>query len=468
MYQNRRSFLKKSAVGGLASGLLTQGVNKSFPADSSSHKKNILFIIIEDLKAIMGCYGNPLVKTPNIDRLANRGVIFDHSYCQFPVCNPSHSSFLTGLRPDRTQILDNRKNRVSTIPNRTTLPRLFKENGYQTFGLGKVFHGRGEHDDPQAWDLNFDFRATQTGLRGEGRNLTDGEVKWCRWLAAEGDDLDQPDGQLAAKAVELLRERTSDPFFLTVGIHKPHDPFHAPKRYFDYYPLEHLIPPVIPKLGEPQPSYTIGSSWKKAFDRFTLQEEREFLRAYYACVTFMDAQVGKVLDELDRQELWEDTAVFFIGDHGYNLGNHDWWNKNVLFEESARVPMIAAVDGITPSAVRCSGIVELVDLYPTMAELSGIPIQEDLDGKSLLPLLHNPNQSWKQSAFTQVKRGEITGKSVRTARWRYTEWRKDGDRIGVELYDHASDPGEYRNLAEISDFESVIKTHRGLFANETN
>ena len=453
---SRREFLK-GGLGLMLAGGIARGASANRP-------KNVLFIIVEDLKAVMGCYGNEVVQTPNLDRVAARGMVFERAYGQFPVCNPSRTSMLTGLRPDRTGILDNRRSWHETVGDRVTLPRLFHDNGYHTVGLGKVFHGRDRHGDPTAWHERNDYRPTEIGREGEGRNLTDGEVKWCRWLAAEGGDEDQPDGQLAARAVEVLESERDKPLFLVVGFHKPHDPFHAPKKYFDLYDLEELDPPTVPEGWQTREEYAIGSGWKKAFDKFSLRDEREFLRAYYACVTFTDAQIGKVLDALDRGRLWDDTAVFFVGDHGYELGEHNWWNKNVLFEDSARVPMIAAVPGLTRPGTRCDALVEMVDFYPTFADLCGLQAPDDLDGTSFRPLLSEPGRMWKPAAFTQLIRGrDVTGKSVRTDRWRYTQWRRGGEVVWEELYDHANDPREYRNLAGQSDVEGRLKEMREFF-----
>ena len=417
---------------------------------------------------MLGCYGNPIVQTPNLDRLAARGMVFERAYCQFPVCNPSRSSMLTGLRPDRTGIFNNVTSWRETVPDRISLPRLFRDNGYHTVGLGKVFHGGDRYDDPAAWDERRDFRPTDKGRQGQGRNLTGGAVKWCRWLAAEGGDQDQPDGQLAARAAEVLRRKREAPLFMIVGFHKPHDPFHAPKKYFEMYPLEQLQPPEVPQGGQTLEEYAIGSGWKTAFDQFTLRDKREFLRAYSACVTYTDAQIGKVLDELDRQRLWDDTAVLFVGDHGYELGEHNWWNKNVLFEDSARVPMIAVVPELTRAGTRCQAFVEMVDFYPTFADIGGLRAPEDLDGVSFRPLLSDPNRKWKTAAFTQVTRGDVTGKSVRTRRWRYTQWQRGDDLVWQELYDHRTDPQEYRNLAEKKDHQATIKELAELLRTPTS
>jgi uncharacterized sulfatase len=457
LQSNRRNFLKYSLGGITATVLSPTLLCDAADRNPDKKSKNLLFIIVEDLKNVMGCYGNPLVQTPNLDRLAQKGVIFDHAYCQYPVCNPSRTSFLTGLRPDTTRVLDNVIPWKTHITNPVTLPKLFRDNGYYTVGLGKIFHGSAQHDDPQAWDLNLDFGPTETGRRGEGRNMTGGKIEWCNWLAAEGDDNDQPDGRIAARAVEILKNDHDKPFFMAVGFHKPHDPFHAPKKYFDLYPLEELMPPIVPENRTPKEDYMIGSAWHLAMQDFSLRDQREFLRAYYACASFTDAQIGKVMDELDRQNLWKDTAVIFIGDHGYNLGEYDWWNKAVLMEDSARVPMIAVVDGETTAGRRCDQMVELVDLYPMFADLCGLKTAGNLEGVSFRPLLSEPTKPWKKAAYTQVQRGEITGKSVRTKRWRYNEWTRNGEVLATELFDHASDPSEYRNLAGMEAFSGTCQ-----------
>ena len=459
MKTNRRDFVKYS-LGGISASVLSSPLAGCAAVASSSNKakKNVLFIIVEDLKNIMGCYGNPLVQTPNLDRLGKKGVIFDRAYCQYPVCNPSRTSFLTGLRPDTTQILDNKVPWRQNVKNHTTLPKLFRDNGYHTIGMGKIFHGSKGHDDQLAWDERLNFSHTKIGKQGESRNMTGGKIKWCRWLAAEGTDDDQPDGQMAAKAVQMLKQRRDKPFFMALGFHKPHDPFEAPKKYFDMYPLDKLMPPVLPHDRSPEKEYIIGTDWARIMrEEFTLQDRREFLRSYYACTSFADAQIGRVLDEMDRQNLWKDTAVLFVGDHGYNLGEYDWWNKAVLFEDSARVPMIAVVDGQARANTRCDQFVELVDLYPTFADLCGLKAPSNLEGLSFLPLLSQPGKPWKTTAYTQVQRGDIAGKSVRTKRWRYNEWTQDGQVLYIELFDHASDPQEYRNLAEMEDFKDTCQ-----------
>jgi uncharacterized sulfatase len=423
---------------------------------------NVLLIISDDLRNDLGCYGHPLVKSPNLDRLAARGMRFDRAYCQYPICNPSRTSFLTGLRPDTTRIFGNQVPFRSTLPDAVTLAQLFRQHGYFTASLGKVFHRgltvddiKGEMDDPKSWDVRKYFVATPRGRQGEGRNLTGGKLEWCRWLAAEGGDEDQPDGQIAAEAVRLLEQKRAGPFFLAVGFHRPHDPFIAPKRYYEPYPLERLRPSADtgPLPGDVKPAVPNTSKFA-----FTDREKREFLRAYYAGVTFMDAQVGRLLDALDRLNLWENTIVIFLSDHGYHLGERGWWNKNTLFELSARAPLIVCAPPMKARGQGSSRLVEYVDIYPTVTELCGLKAPPGLEGVSFRPLLDDPTRPWKAAAFTQVQRGKIMGRTMRTERWRYTEW--DEGRAGVELYDHRSDPQERRNLAQAPDQAETVATLR--------
>ena len=362
----RRQFLKTNAA--LASAALGLRSSSNIFAQQlstqsreptireSKRKPNVLFIVVDDLNNSLGCYGHSVVKSPNIDRLAELGIRFDSAYCQFTVCNPSRTSFLTGLRPDSTGILNNKIPFRSKLPDAVTLPQLFRKHGYFTARIGKVFHSARNMDDSKAWDVTYDPKGTPLGKKGQGRNLTGGRVKWCRWLAAEGDDEDQSDGQVAAEALRLLEQHRNDPFFIAVGFHKPHDPFIAPKRYFDLYPLERLKPPKDPPDRSAELPQAIGSGWKTDFDRFTDRERREFMRAYYTGISFMDAQVGKIIAAINRMKLWRNTVVVFFSDHGYHLGQRGWWNKNTVFELSARAPLIVVRQQMRGKGNSCSRI----------------------------------------------------------------------------------------------------------------
>jgi iduronate 2-sulfatase len=449
-------------------------MSASLPAARNLHSDggdprhpNVLFIAVDDLRNDLGCYGHPLVKTPNIDRLAKRGMRFDRAYCQYPVCNPSRTSLLTGLRPDATGVLSNSTNFRAKLPEVVTLPQLFRQHAYYTASLGKIFHRgltmedlRAEMDDKKSWDEARYFQTTGQGHLGEGRNLTGGRLAWCHWLAAEGGDEDQPDGQIAREAIRLLEQQRDRRFFLALGFHKPHDPFIAPKRYFDLYPLDALKLPRDPAGRMPDVPNAIPAGPLEEFARFTDRERREFMRAYYAGVSFTDAQIGKVLDALDRLKLADNTIIVFFGDHGYHLGERGWWNKNTIFELSARAPLIVATPKMTAKGKSSSRLVEFLDIYPTLAELCDLPAPAHLQGRSFSPLLDDPGRPWKKAAFTQVQRGPVAGYSVRTERWRYSEW--DEGKQGAELYDHRRDPGEYKNLAQDPKYAGTVTELRKL------
>lgn len=415
---------------------------------------NVLLIISDDLGCELGCYGHKAVRSPNIDALARSGVRFDRAYVQYTVCNPSRTSFLTGLRPTTTTVVDNTTHFRKPLPDVVTLPQLFRENGYETVGLGKVFH-RGlspddvkrEMDDPKSFDRVSYGKATAAGNKGEGRNLTGDKLAWCRWLAAEGTDADQPDGQLADEAVKTLAEKRDKPLFLAVGFYRPHDPFVVPKKYFDLYDRAKLDLPITPEGYTPPFPHSIGGgAFKTAFDQFTDRDRREFLHAYYAGVSFMDAQVGKLLDALKANKLADDTVVVFIGDHGYELGARGWWNKNTLFERSCRTPLIVRDPAAKGNGKSTSTITEFVDLFPTLAARCGLKdVPKTLEGADFRKVLDDPTARHKDAAVTVVQRGKFLGRSIRTGRYRYTDW--DGGKQGAELYDHTADPGEWKTLA---------------------
>ena len=427
--------------------------------DGNSHFENVLFIVVDDLTKTLGTYGHPSAQTPHIDKLANSGIQFRHAYSNYPVCNPSRSSFLTGMRPETTTIMDNATPLQSVIGNWVTLPALFKQNGFYTMSLGKVFHGSNEHNDPKAWDEIYDYGPTQLGKQGTGRNLTDGKLPWCSWMAAEGDDADQGDGRIANKAVQLIKTQRDKPFFLAVGFHKPHDPFIAPKKYFDLYPLEDCDPPTLPNGWERPNQHAIPSSSYNIFKQFSDQDKREFLRSYYACSSFMDAQVGKVIDALKDSGQYESTLIVLFGDHGYHLGEHNHWNKVTVYEKGTSAPFIIAGGSVAQGA-KSDAMFEFIDIYPSLAELLGLDnIPGHLEGRSFADVVHNPASSHRSEVRAVVKRGSVLGKTVKTAKWRYTEW--GNGRQAKELYDQIKDPLEYTNLADdpaYSDIVSQMKT----------
>ncbi|MBX3440194.1 MAG: sulfatase [Planctomycetaceae bacterium] len=403
---------------------------------------NVLLILVDDLRTNLGCYGDPLVRTPHVDRLAAKGVRFERAYCQYPLCNPSRSSLLTGLRPDAVRVDSNGDRWRDAVPDAVTLPKLFRSHGYFTAQVGKIFHDGEAYNDPTAWDVSINPQDRPSAEQGEGRCMS--PLPWCRWVAAEGADELHADSQTASESIQLLNQQRKQPLFLAVGLRRPHDPFVAPKRYFDLYPLEQMPIHRDPAYRSPEVPYALAAPDR--FAGFTDRERREFLRAYYACTTFMDAQLGRILDTHDELDLWDTTVVLFVSDHGYHLGERGWWNKNTLFELSTRAPLIVWAPRMKGTGKATTAIVEFVDFYPTVAELAGLSSPADLEGRSFARLLNDPDLPGKQAAYTQVTRGEITGRSIRTDRYRYTKW--DGGGIASrELYDHVSDPGEWHNLA---------------------
>ncbi len=421
-------------------------------------RPNVLFVVADDLRATGGLYGDAAVQTPNLDRLAAGGVRFDRAYCQFPLCNPSRASFLTGLRPDNTGATDNAVHFRKKVPDAVTLPQTFRRAGYAVVRVGKLYHygvpnqiGTDGMDDPPSWDRVVNPKGRDVADQGKIFSLKPGQFGGTlSWLAADGADGEQTDAIGAAEAVKLLEASAGKPFFLAVGFYRPHTPYVAPKAYFDRYPPDGITPAVVPaddRTGKPAAAFL---SAHKEQDAMTDRQRREALQAYRAGTTFMDAQLGKLLDALDRLKLADNTVVVFLGDHGYHLGEHGLWQKQSLFENVARVPLVVRGPGVA-AGKGCGRTVELVDLHPTLADLCGLPTPPNLDGKSLKPLLTDPAAAWTKPALTQVRRGggknaaAYFGRSVRTERHRYTEW--DGGTRGVELYDYSIDPGETKNRA---------------------
>ncbi len=439
---------------------------KSSAAKSNSKKFNVLFISTDDLNNDLGCYGHPLIKSPNIDRLAARGVRFDRAYNQFPLCSPSRTSLMTGLRPDTTQVYDLQKHFRSVLPDVVTLPQAFMKNGYVAARVGKIYHygnpgqiGTDGLDDPKSWNAVVNPRGVDkdeekiltnyTPTRGLGSSLS--------LYASPAPDEEHTDGKVATETIKLLEANKDRPFFIAAGFYRPHCPYIAPKKYFDMYPMEKIAAPKF----SPDEWKTIpeAATWLKD-PHFGVNElqQREAIQAYYASISFVDANVGRLLDALDRLKLTENTIVVFWSDHGYLLGQHGQWMKQSLFEESARNPLIVAGPGVTKGKAS-PRTVEFVDLYPTLADLCGLAeTPKNLAGRSFRRLLANPKATWNKPAVTQVQRGgaqnRFMGYSVRTELWRYTEW--DEGRKGAELYDELNDPRELKNLANDPKYSKTV------------
>jgi iduronate 2-sulfatase len=419
-------------------------------------KWNILFIAIDDLNTSLGCYGHPLVKSPNIDRFAKKSVLFDRAYCQYPLCNPSRSSLLSGLRPDTSKIYDNGTRIRKVFPDIITLPQLFKNNGYFSGRVGKIYHygvpgeiGTSGLDDAPSWNEFVNPRGRDKDEEADVINFTPfihNLGASLAWMQIGGTDAEETDGKVAAETIRLLREHRDGPFFIATGFYRPHVPDIATKKYFDLYPTEKISLPTGPSghfKGIPKIAMTVKPL------NYGLEDDklRLFKRAYFASISFVDAQVGLVLDELERLKLSDHTIVVIFGDHGWLLGEHGQWQKQCLFEESVRVPLMIYVPGLQGNGHASPRTVGLIDLYPTLADFCGLTPPGNLEGKTLRPLMNNPKATWENPAYTQVVRGKNgMGRSVRTERWRYTEWNFGKD--GVELYDHDHDPHEWRNLAD--------------------
>ncbi len=427
---------------------------------------NVLFIAADDLRNDLGCYGHPEVKTPHLDALAARGITFDRAYCQQAVCNPSRASLLTGLRPDTLKIWDLPTHFRQARPNIVTLPQAFKQHGYFAQNIGKIFHNWRQDaykGDPQSWSVPA---VMHYNSHGNDKALTN-QNQPNSATAPRCENLDVPDeayfdGRIANLAVEALQERAQQPdqpFFLAVGFWKPHLPFNPPRKYWDLYQRSQISLPAHPGRPENAPDIAFhdGRELIRATKngKLTDDEVRELRHGYLAGVSYLDAQVGKLLEALENLGLAENTSIVFWSDHGFHLGENSLWCKTSNFERDARVPLILATPSAKNAGKRSAALVELLDLYPTLAELCGVPAPPDLEGKSLVPLLENPQGAVKAGAFTQHPRPayfkgapEVMGVSVRTQNLRYTEWRNfaTGQVEARELYDHASDPGETRNV----------------------
>jgi len=443
----------------LRSALLLALAFAFVPTTHAADKPNVLFIICDDLNCDLGAYGHPQVKSPNIDRLAARGRLFERAYCQYPLCGPSRASFTTGLYPDQNLVKRNAIYIREHVPDVKTLSQMFRDNGYFATRIGKIYHynvpkhiGTSGHDDPYSWNDTFNPRGRDVDDEDKIFSLRPGSFGGTlSWLAADGADAEQTDGIAAAEAVRRLGKHARDktPFYMAVGLFRPHTPFVAPKKYFDLYPLDSIVVPTEPEgyletLPEPA-----RKSIRRKKDQVNLKEAlaRQAIQAYYASITFADAQIGLILDALQSTGLEQNTIVLFTSDHGYHMGEHGHWQKTTLFENATRVPLVIAGPGVEAPGEHAASPAEMVDFYPTLAELCGLKAPSYLSGVSLVPALKDPEAKPRRAALTHY----ANGYSLRTDRWRYTEWGNDGE-DGAELYDCKADPGEMNNLAGRPDF----------------
>lgn len=444
-------------------GLLSVSPAGAAPAP----RLNVIYIISDDLNDNLGCYGHPVVKSPHIDSLAARGVRFDRAYCNYPVCNPSRTSFMSGRRPETTQVVTNTTPTRAVLKDAVFMPEAFRQQGYRSIKVGKIYHTGDEFEDPRSWDI--DIREDKTAKNPPAAQIVRKQGKGGVVLNAR--DEDTWDGFVARKAVSLLEEtvRGGQAFFLAVGFRRPHSPYIAPEKYFSLYNPDALKP----RSGPPEhlakiPKIALTYNLPKG-DRFPTDRPGDTMAAYYASISFMDAQVGVLLQAMDRLKLWDNTIVVFHGDHGYHLGEHGGlFHKLNLFEETTKVPLIVAAPGRKAGVT--TGLVELVDTFPTLAGMCGVKAPADLEGLSFAPLLDKPAQPWKRAVFTVVSRDGVSfqpskgynpawlGRTVFDGRRRFTVW-PDGS---LELYDHRKDPYEYDNLALEAESKPVVAEMRKL------
>jgi len=472
-------------------------IGLSYFSNAQQKKMNVLFIASDDMSYDLNTFGNPAVHTPNFDRLAERGVVFRNAYCQAPLCGPSRASLMTGYYPDKTGVFDLGPRFREKLPDAVTLAQMFKNNEYYTCRIGKIFHqgvpsqiGQAGHDDPDSWTITYNpigkDKTDEYKLEG-GDAVTLGT-----YLAMDCSDDELTDAISANVALSILRQRTGNqkisaygsfgagrvnpqPFFMALGFYRPHIPYMAPKKYFDMYPWQDIKLHENPENDWDNKPHAAANTWPPNGGT-TEEQQKKAIQAYYACVSFVDAQIGKLLDGLEEFGLLDNTIIVFWSDHGYNLGEHGQWQKQTLFEKSSKEPLLISVPGMT-KGTRTQAIVQMVDLYPTLAELTGLIAPDDLVGHSLVPLLNDPDAEWDHPAYTiqartvnpRAREGQskysfnpnlasenptIFGRSVRVKRYRYTEW--DDGRLGSELYDYEKDPNEFNNLANDPDYKDLV------------
>ncbi len=437
---SRREFISTGLKAGAA--VFTTSLFPSLNVASNT-EYNVLFIMVDDLRPLLGCYGHSEMHTPNIDSIAERGTVFNRAYCQFPLCSPSRTTIMTGLRPDTTQISENRTFFRETIPDVVTLPQHFKDSGYHTQSIGKVVHIPDFQDDMYSWSVP------------SWRPL------WPRfdettpsWQAFDVEDDEFRDGKTAIRAVQVLDQIKNDPFFLTVGFYKPHLPLRAPRKYFDLYentsiniPFTSRDTPVDinpPIWNEVRPFADIPSNREP----IPYSKMLELIRAYAATISYMDAQIGIILNKLDALGLTENTVIVFCGDHGYHLGENDNWGKNIVFEATLHSPLIVSIPGQMTAGKNTDALVELVDVFPTLCDACQIPILPELEGLSMMSVIDQPEIPWKTAVFSQRKKK----RTIRTDQYRYSE---EG-RI-KELYDYRTDPHSEINVADDPEYAEIVE-----------
>ena len=438
-----------------------------YPIFAKPIRPNVLFLICDDLNTALSGFGHSQCKTPELDKLASRGIRFENMHCQYPVCGSSRASLMSGLYPYTNRTMGNAGTLRSNMPDVITMSQMFRNNGYRVGRVSKIYHmgvppeilaGTATRDDPLSWDEVVNIKAPEQHVSGEKTNWSPMEKgsQSFTGVIANGEDHEHADGMAADHAIDFLKRYKDIPFFLACGFVRPHVPLVAPKKYFDLYERDAMKAPVVPE-NDLEDVPIIIRNYKRNSTTYGVTPElhKGLLEAYYASVSYMDAQVGRILEELENLKLVESTIVVFTSDHGYMLGHHNKFQKQHLFEESTRVPFIVSVPWMKKQHGKATNqITELIDLFPSLADLSGLKAPKDLHGKSLVPLLKNPSSGeWKKKlAFTISRNG---GESIRTHQWRYTHW--GFGYAGEELYNLKNDPGEFTNLAKYPEYSSTIK-----------
>ena len=471
----RREFLKLAGRGAAASLLAPTVLWGKAAAMAKRGTYNVLFIAVDDLRPQLGCFGHSNMKSPHIDRLAARGTLFARTYCQQAVCAPSRASIMSGCRPDTTRVYNLQTPLRTTMPDVLTLCEHFKTSGYTAISLGKIYH-HGKRDDPRGWSED-PWRPTGD-WKGYGYLTPEAQAIVAKTTRGRGPayecadvpDEAYPDGAVATKAVETLRRVKDRPFFLAVGFYKPHLPFNAPKKYWDLNPEDTIDLADNPFKPKGCPDIAMHN-WGELRNYpgmprkgpVSQEQARTLVRGYYACTSYTDAQIGRVLDELDRLGLADKTVVLLWGDHGWHLGDHGLWCKHSNFETAVHVPLIVAAPTVEGGKTT-RRLTEFVDIYPSTCELAGLPVPEHCEGTSLVPLMKDPARPWKTAAFSQYPRGRVMGYSMRTDRYRFTRWQaRDGAAVATELYDHQSDPAENVNLADQPKHRKTVEDLKAIF-----
>ena len=423
---------------------------------------NVLFLMSDDLSTALSGFGHPQCKTPELDKLAERGMRFENMHCQYPVCGASRASLMSGLYPYTNRTLGNAGTLRGNMPDVVTMSQLFRKNGYRVGRVSKIYHmgipmeiiaGTAIRDDPHSWDEVVNIKAPEQNAPGEKTNWSpkNKSSQSFTGVVAEGDDLLHADGMAANHAIDFLKRHKDKPFFLACGFVRPHVPLVAPVKYFDLYDRDAMKVPVVPENDlEDVPGIIRNYKRNSTSYGVTPELHKGLLESYYASISYMDAQVGRVLDALEELGLADNTIIVFTSDHGYLLGQHNKFQKQHMFEEATRVPFIVSIPWMKNQHGKATThITELIDLYPTLAKLAGLKAPNSLHGESMVPLLKNPNSDgWKKDvAFTISRSG---GESIRTREWRFTQWGFGAD--GMELYDLRNDPGEFTNLATKSKY----------------